>query len=646
MLQRLRFSLWHLLLLGAIVTLLTAPLHSQTAVPDASGRLVFKANVRTVVLDVVVTGRDGKPVQGLRKEDFQIAEDGHSQAITFFEEHSGAHPVTASESSLPPLPPNIFTNIPRVPPSDAVTVLLLDSMNTQLQDQSFVHAQMIKYLKNIPPGTRMAIFTLGNSLGYVQGFTDDASELSAALRNPKLGGGPVSSPLLSSLGGAAANQQLTSQMQQSAAQTASPEAAAAAAAMQQFMAEQSASQNDLRVKTTLEAFQELAGYLAGIPGRKNVIWFSSAFPLVLFPDPELRDAFAVSREYDPLVRKTDAMLAGAQVAVFPVAAEGNSTDSLYDAEGRFQAKSTAPAQSSQTSAPTAQPESQQRIAQNMEIGSLQQDSVQRNANHTAMQIIARDTGGVATVNTNGLSEAVAHVIDQGSFFYTMTYTPTNTATDGKYRKIQVKLSRDDSGDKLAYRRGYYAADTKQAKAEADKPVGDPLHPFMGPGMPNTTQIPLALRVQRIATPSAAAAADAGPSLQKRNRPPTASQGGDNPNLKGPLTRYRVDFVIAASGLELDPNPDGSRHGKIEATIVIYDHEGVALNWMVRSLDLDMDAARYAQVKANGVNFNLDIDVPNGGVILRSGVFDLNANFAGTVEVPLSRVVGPAQNSHL
>ena len=130
------------------------------------------------------------PYRGCTKEDFQVAEDGHPQAITFFEEHSGAHPLTASESSLPPLPPNIFTNIPRVPPSDAVTVLLLDSMNTQLADQSFVHAEMLKYLKSIPPGTRMAIFTLGNHLEYVQGFTDDASLLSAALSNPKLGGGP------------------------------------------------------------------------------------------------------------------------------------------------------------------------------------------------------------------------------------------------------------------------------------------------------------------------------------------------------------------------------------------------------------------------------------------------------------------------
>ncbi len=211
----------------------------------------------------------------------------------------------------------------------------------------------------------------------------------------------------------------------------------------------------------------------------------------------------------------------------------------------------------------------------------------------------------------------------------MTYTPTNTATDGKYRKIQVKLGREESGDKLAYRRGYYAADTKEAKADAAKPATDPLHPFMGPGMPDTTQIPLALRVQRIATPAAA-----------------AKSSGDNPNLKGPLTRYRVDFVIAASGLELDANPDGSRHGKIEATILIYDHGGVALNWIVRELDLDMDAARYAQVKANGVNFNLDIDAPSNGAILRSGIFDLNANLAGTVEVPLSKVVATAPQSHL
>lgn len=644
MLQRPRLTVPRLFLVGSALTLLSTPLPAQTAVPDASGRLVFKANARTVLLDVVVTGHDGKPMKGLHKEDFQVAEDGHPQAITFFEEHSGAHPLTASESRLPPLPPNIFTNIPRVPPSDAVTVLLLDSMNTQLQDQSFVHAQMLKYLKNIPPGTRMAIFTLGNHLTYIQGFTDDASLLAAALSNPKLGAGPVSSPLLKSQGENAAEAQGPALMQQLATETGSASLAASVAALQQFQAEQNASQNDTRLKLTLQALQELAGYLAGIPGRKNVIWFSSAFPLVLFPNQSTtdtyatqiptgsikRDDFATARTYDQEIRKTDAMLAAAQVAIYPVAAEGLANNPTYDVANQLVGVNTGQ-------------QAQQQLNQ-----SLQNDAIQRNADHTTMEEIARDTGGAAYTNTNGLTDAVAKVIDQGSYFYTMTYTPTNTAADGRFRKIQVKLSREDSdkGARLAYRRGYYAADAKQIKAESAKSPGDPLHPFMGPGMPASTQIPLALRVQRVAMqPGSASPGDAAP-LQKRNQPPSSKPVGDNPNLKGPFTRYTVDFVIAASGLELDPNPDGSRHGKIEATLVVYSHEGEALNWMIRNLDLDMDAARYAQVKANGVNFSLDIDVPNSGVSLRAGVFDLDSNLAGTLEIPLSSVVGPSLNSHL
>ncbi len=474
----------------------------------------------------------------------------------------------------------------------------------------------------------MAIFALGNHLEFIQGFTDDASLLSAALSNPKLGAGPQSSPLLPSQGDIMANQQLTSLIGQTAAETGSPQAAAALAAMQQFLAEQRSSQNDARVNATLEALQELAGYLAGIPGRKNVIWFSSAFPVVTFSNPQLGNSSIAERSYEEQVRKTDMMLAAAQVAIFPIAAEGLATDAAYDAGNQLIGVNNAQ-------------QAQQQLTR-----SIMNGAQQRNADHTTMEEIARDTGGAAYVNTNGLSDAVSRVIDQGSYFYTITYTPTNTATDGKYRKIQIKLSRDNSGYKLAYRRGYYAADTKEAKADSAKPAGDPLHPFMGPGMPNSTQIPIALRVQRIAAqPGAAKPGNPAP-LQTRGQALPAKPAGDNPNLKAPLTRYRVDFVIAASGLQLDPAPDGSRHGKVEVTLLVYSHEGQALNWIVRNLDLDMDAARYAQMKTNGVNFNLDIDVPNGGLILRGGVFDPNADLAGTLEIPLSSVVDPSPSSHL
>ena len=36
---------------------------------------------------------------------------------------------------------------------------------------------------------------------------------------------------------------------------------------------------------TFEALSALARYLEGVPGRKNLVWFASSFPVVFFPTP-------------------------------------------------------------------------------------------------------------------------------------------------------------------------------------------------------------------------------------------------------------------------------------------------------------------------------------------------------------------------
>ena len=119
---------------------------------------------------------------------------------------------------------------------------------------------------------------------------------------------------------------------------------------------------------------------------------------------------------------------------------------------------------------------------------------------------------------------------------------------------------------------------------------------------------------------------------------TAAHAGDNPKLKGKLTRYSVDFVVMASGLELDPGANGSRHGAIESALVAYDREGRPVNWLAREVDLNMDAAQYASARQNGVNFRFDIDLPKEAVTLRSGVYDLQSSLTGTLEVPLSSIL--------
>jgi VWFA-related protein len=596
-LQRSGSALGLVLLLGGLAS--SPPLPSQTALPEDNARNVFKANARIVVLDVVVTGMKGRPVGGLHKQDFLISEDGRPQTISYFEEHTGAQ-----QANVPDLPPNVFTNVPRVKPNDSETVLLLDSLNTPLADQSNVRAQMIRYLKKQQSGRRMAIFTLGTRLRLVQGFTDDPALLTAAINNQKNGTGLQTAPLLQTDSETAANQELVAAMAEHA-----PDAAAD---WQQFMADQSSTRDSVRIDLTLAAFQELAHYLAGIPGRKNVAWFSGAFPVVIFPNPALSDSFAVQADDQEKVRKTDALLSSVQVAIYPIATEGVATDSLYSAS------------------------SDTRGAQQRVSNSPQEDAQQRNANHAGMDEIARDTGGAAFYGTNSLSDALARITDHGSYFYTLTYTSTNLATDGRFRKIQVKLP---GGYQPAYRRGYYADDAKSIQAAAaakpaPKPAADPLSPFLRPGLPDATQVPLTLRVMRgSAQPGTSHALTSG------NQPATnPGQGGDNPNLKGPLTRYKVDLMIPARGLQFEPAPDGRRHVSVEAALVVYNHEGTPLNWMLRQVNLNLDAAHYTTAQANGVNLYLEIDAPDDGALLRSGVYDLNTNLAGTLEIPLSTIV--------
>jgi hypothetical protein len=64
-------------------------------------------------------------------------------------------------------------------------------------------------------------------------------------------------------------------MQEMAASTGSAQIQASADALKQFQQETASSQTDARVQIKLEAMQQLARYLQGIPGRKNVVWCPS-----------------------------------------------------------------------------------------------------------------------------------------------------------------------------------------------------------------------------------------------------------------------------------------------------------------------------------------------------------------------------------
>jgi len=570
-------------------------LHSQTA---ADNTATIKAKSQLVLVDVVVTNDKGDPITGLEKKDFEVLEEGKAQTIANFEEHHAA-PIT--QIQMPPMPPHVYTNFPLIQAADSINVILLDALNTQTRDQVYVRAQMLKYLKTIPPGTRVAIFTLASQLRMLQGVTTDSTRLLAALNAM----GPQQSGLFASAEENEANDRLVEFLQQEEMNAPARNRDLAAVdpveVAKQFIADTAAFQTAERISTTLDAMQHLAFYLAGVPGRKNVIWFSGSFPSGIFGDPDLVDPLNNASTFQEEIRKTTNLLASAQLSLYPVAAEGLASDAVYEANGE-EIGGKRPS-----------------LAMRDQLKQMQVGETSRDLNHTTMDQLAKDTGGQAYYNTNGLSGALARVVNNGSRYYSLTYSPTNSTMDGKFRRIQVKLLNGKAN--LAYRRGYYAKDRETRK----KSDADPLIPLLGRNMPDYTQILLKLLVQPLSP----------------QPPADTPRIGSNTDLKGPTTRYSVDFAIPVSDLKLDPASDGSRHGNVEVALVAYDQEGKPLNLVVSKGEVSLQANEYASVLKGGLPIHKEIDVPEGRVYLRTGIYDLNSSNAGTLGVPLTTVTTPA-----
>jgi VWFA-related protein len=571
-------------------------LFSQTAPPTNSEALAtFQSNVRVVLLDVIVADSNGNPVTGLTQNEFRIFEDNKQQKIASFKEHDGA-PITTV--ALPPMPPNVYTNYPAVKTADSINVLLMDSLNTQMPDQQYVHQQTIKYLKTLPAGARVAIFTLSSRLRMVQEFTSDSSRLLAALNDPALSL-PRHSPLLKSQAEAQAdkdfvNQTTLNQMSQGVTPpTLAQDAVDPVNALKSLIDEKDAAMTEARIGITLSAFQQLARYLSGYPGRKNVIWVSGSFPIVLFPDANFLNPAVTPQMYMHEIQRTADLCTAAQIAIYPVSAEGMMIHSVYQAD--------ASAISEQSPGIMSRNNVDQM---NSELGAV-------SSTRLAAEALAKSKGGQAFFNSNDMKDILTRVTNQGMHYYALSYTPTNTKSDNRFRHTRVELT--DPKYVLSYRRGYYATDSKTSLGAAD--AQDPLLPLMGFGLPDMAQIVYKLSI----TPSSAKS--------------PGSFGNAVSNPKGPTSHYTLDYGVSLDQIKLDVQPDGSRRAQLEVKAVVYDDAGTPLNMAGQRGLLNIPPEGFKEAQESGIHFEVELDLPsNTEIHLRTGVYDLNSGSAGTLGV--------------
>ena len=562
----------------------------------------LKINARTVLVDVVVTDKAGRAVPNLNKDDFQVYEDGKPQGVTFFEPNFAPGSAADAGVAASPLPPGTFTNVPAVVPTDSVNILLMDALNTAEGDQSYVHKEMVQYLTTLPPQIRIAVFMLSEKLRIIQGFTQDPTVLQAAIK--KLAANPNTSALLATIASDNANNAATNMILETAAANGhggvpDPTLSDMASALQQFQGQEAGFEDNQRLLMTLDALQQIARYLAGVPGRKNLIWFVGVFPTCL---PAMVNEGALTNggcPYEEKFEKTIDMLADARVSIYPVDARGVTTHTLYAAENPML-----------TGAPT----NFQGVIQ-AQTASLNGDLTKNANNLNGMKEVAEATGGKPYFG-NDIKGALAADVENGSRYYSLAYTPSDHKEIGRQRTIEVKVPVGNY--KLSYRRHYYEETPKSLAAEEAAAPTDPLRPLMDRGMPNFTELRYKVKLTPEPAPTAAG----------------ATLAGDNPELKGTLTRYTVGFQLATDGLVLVTGPDGVKRGHIEVALVAYSQAGQPLNWEARQIGLAIKPEQVALAEKSGIPFHFDIDAPSGDVYLRTGVYDMATSHAGTLEIPL------------
>jgi hypothetical protein len=378
--------------------------------------------------------------------------------------------------------------------------------------------------------------------------------------------------------------------------------------------------------------------MAGVPGRKRVLWLSAAFPLGRFAGAGGLDAgpFYQEREFLPLVSRTLNLLASAHVSVYPVDVRGVATNPILDIS------EAAPLAPNLPNSPLTGPSGGQQTQGGGNIGGaasatnmandhavsppgfsqrILESSTQLNSEHTAMDLVAEQTGGKAFYGSNEIADAVRAVVELGSGYYTLSYTPTNRTYDGRFRKIRVSTA--EHSYRVAHRSGYYADDPNRLPAKAEAVLSGMNAAGMMHGTPESRQIAFKVQIVPVGEPTTESAEETGMLKAGEIAPATVK-----------MQHYSVDFAISPARLRFDPGPEGKFHGRFRLLAHSFDNEGRALLESSSTVLADLQPGNYRGMFSAGLRLRQEFDVPVSASFLRLGVADMSNNSIGTLELPL------------
>jgi VWFA-related protein len=384
----------------------------QTASPTTK----IKVTTRLVTVDVVAQDKNNRPVQGLTKDDFELLDEGQPQTISVFSvEGSEVTPAPGTAPALKAgataaLPPGTYANRP-ARPSDVLataTVILLDGLNTSTQNLAMARRQIEKLIPQLQPQDRVGLYSLlGKNIRIVQELTGDPSLLLQALKGERARLAPS----------------------QVSGHSAPPRANNDHLPM---LDDGTALRTQQAGNITLGALEEIAQYLADVPGRKNLIWISQGLPITNeTPIPMKINTSENKIQHPPptdvtdrtsKIQETARVLSDYKVAVYPIDARGLSA---LSGRGAWKAQGT---------------------------GSL----------------LAKLTGGRTFYNDNDMALAIRSAIDDSKLTYVLGYYPAADKWDSQFHTFKVRVNRP--GVKLLYRSGYLAVSEENPPPDDQKRI--------------------------------------------------------------------------------------------------------------------------------------------------------------------------------
>ena len=389
----------------------------QTQPPQTQPPVTFKVEVNYVEIDANVTDEQGNFVRTLTKDDFQVLEDGKPQPLTVFSmvdiPIERVDPPLFSRTAIPP---DVTTN--RKPFEGRVFVLVIDDLNTRFNNSPRTRAAARQFVERYVGAND--IVAVVNTSGYGKSMQDFTSNRQLALKAIDTAmGNKAESSTQAALKDYYMNRDMPG---------------AASDANARF----NEAQRYNNARNSMRTLRNIADYMTGMRGRRKAVVFFSEGVNYNVTDPiNNRYATDVQSELRALV----ASATRANVNVYSVDPRGVTTG-MEDA---------------------------------IEIGAFPADGSispvglmdEMRLEHDSLRAVADETGGFAVLNQNDFRNGFSRILEDNSSYYVLGYYPTNDRRDGRFRNVQVKVSKP--GLRVRARRGYVAPTAGKKETKSDTP---------------------------------------------------------------------------------------------------------------------------------------------------------------------------------